>query len=167
MPENCTARGGDTDDFVLFRPRANFLADRIAAGEKLICDIRADNADRRPMIFVHIREQAAGGNSDVTDPGIARRSADNGHIFTKLVSVADIGDGLHHSGNIRGQRHSRPQGIEIGDIDRRALASLRPLLHVCDDADSINDIGICAKVSHFIGDVEIEAIQYGHHCDES
>ena len=158
MPEDGSARCGDADDFVLFRPRANFLANRIAAREKLIGDIRADNADRRSVIFVHICEQAAGGNSDVSDLGIAGRSAEDGHIFAKLVAVADVGDGLHGAGNIRCQRHASAQSIEIGDIDGRALASFRPFLHIRNDSDAIDDIGISAEICDFVGDVEIEAI---------
>ena len=119
------------------------------------------------MVVVRLGDEAALRHGNAPHVGIVRRDAHHVGARQLLVAASDLHvvvvQGRHGFGGF----HVVAQAFVIFHGDQGALLRFYPSIIAGDNSEAVHDEDVCAKVSDFVGDIEIHAGDEAHHDDQN
>src|ERR1700730_13157733 len=164
LAEGAADFGGYTDNFVGVSARPNGLTDGIDGGEEFLHHIGADKTYRRVMHIVAFGQESPGGKIHVTDLSVIGSDTGKVGVFEEDVTGTHIHGVVIGGSHIGRALHTFTEALILLESNEGAFLGFYPGILTGDDAEAVDQIDVCPKIGHAVGDIEVQSRDDAHYC---
>src|ERR1041385_346029 len=156
------------DDGVFGAAGADGLAERAGIGKEFVQHPIADQADFGGVKVLDFREVAAGGDGAGVDIGHGGRVAVNGDVVELVIQIVKRRAGVERSADVAAMRAVAGDGLHIGGGEEPVALGAVQNGEIDDgEWEAAHLKHIRSQIRDFLLDVEVGALNDGHHGDQS
>ncbi len=135
----------------------------IHVGEEFLYQVRPDEAHRRTVLLIGLREESPRSDIHVPDFRIVRAHPENIDVFKQIIAVAHIGIIAQQRGDLARSPHAGFQIDEFLARDQRPLLGFHPGIFTGNNSEAVQHVNVGAEVGDAVRHVKIESRNHAHH----